>query len=142
MYRHFNINSDLLFNMFTSSGFLITKLINTNITMISQILYSKNVIKIIKRLSDHNWPPQICLTITGKLVDKGSVPIFKFSIAKRVKGNTFISNCNLHLREKAFIIRHLDDVTMLNKRSEVISKCRPINKQLLNRVKDDSNNWL
>ena len=74
-----------------------------------------------------------------KLVDKGAVPTIKFSIAKRVKGNTFINNCNLCLSEKAFIIRNLDDVNMLNKRSEFISKCRHINKRLLNRVKDDSN---
>ena len=31
---------------------------------------------------------------------------------------------------------------MLNKRSEFISKCQHINKRLLNRVKDDSNDWL
>ena len=74
-----------------------------------------------------------------KLVDNGAVPTIKFSIAKRVKGNTFINNCNLCLSEKAFIIRNLDDVNMLNKRSEFISKCRHINKRLLNRVKDDSN---
>ena len=74
-----------------------------------------------------------------KLVDKGAVPTIKFSIAKRVKGNTFINNCNLCLSEKAFIIRNLDDENMLNKMSEFISKCRHINKRLLNRVKDDSN---
>ena len=68
-----------------------------------------------------------------KLVDN------TFSIAKRVKGNTFINNCNLCLSEKAFIIRSQDDENMLNKRSEFISKCRHINKRLLNRVKDDSN---
>ena len=61
----------------------------------------------------------------------------KFSIARRVKSNTFIINCILFLSEKAFIIRNLDDVNMLNKRSEVISKCPYINKQLLNRLKDD-----
>ena len=74
-----------------------------------------------------------------KLVNKGVVPTIKYSIAKCVKGNAFINNCNLCLSEKAFIIRHLDDVNMLNKRSEFISKCRHINKRLLNRVKDDSN---
>ena len=63
----------------------------------------------------------------------------KFLTAKHVKGNTFINNCNLCLSEKALTIRNLDDVNMLNKRSEFISKCRHINKLLLNRVKDDSN---
>ena len=77
-----------------------------------------------------------------KLVDKSAVPTIKFLTAKHVKGNTFINNCNLCLSEKAFIIRNLDDVNMLNKRSEFISKCRHINKLLLNRVKDDSNDWL
>ena len=51
-----------------------------------------------------------------KLVDNGAVPTIKFSVAKRVKGNTFINNCNLCLTEEAFIIRNLDDVNMLNKR--------------------------
>ena len=47
-----------------------------------------------------------------KLVDNGAVPTNKFSVAKRVKDNTFIiNNCNLCLSEKNFIIRNLDDVT-------------------------------
>ena len=37
---------------------------------------------------------------------------------------------------------NLDDVNMLNERSEFVSKCRHKNKQLLNWVKDDSNDWL
>ena len=63
----------------------------------------------------------------------------KFSIARRVKSNTVIINCILSLSEKAFIIRNLDDVNMLNERSEFISKCQHKNKRLLNRIKDDSN---
>ena len=74
-----------------------------------------------------------------KLVDKGAVPMVKFSIAKRINGKTFTNTCNLSLSEKAFIIRSQDDKNMLNKRSEFISKCRHINRRLLNRVKDDSN---
>ena len=50
-----------------------------------------------------------------KLVDNGALPTIKFSIAKRVKGNTFINNCNLCLSENAFTIRNLDDVNMLKK---------------------------
>ena len=65
----------------------------------------------------------------------------KFSIGKCVKGKTFINNCNLGLSEKAFIKRNLDDRTMVNRRSEFISNCWDINKWLLNRVKDDSNDW-
>ena len=52
-----------------------------------------------------------------KLVDNGAVPTITFSFAKRVKDNTFINNCNLCLSEKAFIIRNLEDVNMLSKRS-------------------------
>ena len=80
-------------------------------------------------LSKYSW----------KLVDNGPVSTIRFSIAKRVKDNTFIKNCNLCLNEKAFIIRSLDDIKMLTKRSEFISKCRHKNKRLLNRVKDDGN---
>ena len=77
-----------------------------------------------------------------KLVDKGAAPTINFSIAKCVKSNTVINNYNLCLSEKTFIIRSLDDVNILNKRSEFTSKCRHINKRLLNRVKDDSNDCL
>ena len=88
---------------------LITKLINTNITMVSQILHSKNYENhktsfkhrshlTALDLSKHYW----------KLVDNGAVPTIKFSVAKCVK---------------AFIIRNLDDANILNKRSEFISKC-------------------
>ena len=74
-----------------------------------------------------------------RLVDNGAVPTIKFTIAKRVTGNTFINNCNLYLSEKAFIIRTLDDINMLDKRSEFVSKCQHVNKRLLKRVKNDSN---
>ena len=37
---------------------------------------------------------------------------------------------------------NLDDVNMTNKKSEFISKCRHKNKRLLNRAKNDSNDWL
>ena len=45
-----------------------------------------------------------------KLIDNGAVPTNKFSIATRVKRNTFIDNCNLCLIEKDLIIRNLDDI--------------------------------
>ena len=57
-----------------------------------------------------------------ELIDNSSVPTIKFSVAKCVKGNTFINNCNLCLSEKAFIKRNLDDVNMLSKRPETVSK--------------------
>ena len=74
-----------------------------------------------------------------ELKDKGAVPTVNFSIAKQVKGKSLINNCSLCLSKKLFIIRNLDDVNMLNKKSEFISKCRHINKRLLIKVKDDSN---
>ena len=73
-----------------------------------------------------------------ELKDKGAVPTVNFSIAKCVKGKSFINNCSLCLSEKLFIIINLDDVNLLNKKSEFISKCCHINKQLSIKVKDDS----
>ena len=74
-----------------------------------------------------------------KLVENSAVPTIKFSIAKSVKRNASISNCKLRLSEKVFIIRNLDGVNVLNKRSEFISKSRNINKRLFDRVRDYSN---
>ena len=54
-----------------------------------------------------------------------------FSVANLVKVNTFINNCHLFFSKKLFIIRNLDDVNMLSKSSEFMSKCRHINKRLL-----------
>ena len=47
-----------------------------------------------------------------KLVDNSAVHTIKFSIAKSVKGNTFINNCNLCLSKKPFIIKNVDDVNI------------------------------
>ena len=74
-----------------------------------------------------------------ELKDKGAVLTVNFSIAKTVKCKSLINNCSLCLSEKVFIIKNLDDVNMLNKKSEFISKFRHINKRLLIEVKDDSN---
>ena len=52
------------------------------------------------------------------------MPTVNFSIAKRVKGKSLINNCSLCFSEKLFIVRNLDNVNMLNKKSEFISKCR------------------
>ena len=49
-----------------------------------------------------------------KLDDNGAVPAIKFP---------FMNNCDLYLSEKAFTIRNLDDVNVLGKRSEFMSKC-------------------
>ena len=67
------------------------------------------------------------------------MPTVNFSIVKRVKGRSLINNCSLCLSEKLFITKNLDNVNMVNKKSEFISKCRYIDKRLLIKVKDDSN---
>ena len=101
---------------------------------------SRNGMKIIKSLLDIEYSTETDLAkYCWELKDKGAVPTVKFSIAKCVKGKSLINNCSLCLSEKLFIIRSLDDVNMLNKKSEFISKCRHINKRLLIKVKDDSN---
>ena len=74
-----------------------------------------------------------------ELKDKGAVATANFSIAKDVKGKSLSNNCSLCLSEKLFVMRNMDNVNMLNKKSELISKCRHINKRLLIKVKDDSN---
>ena len=70
-----------------------------------------------------------------ELKDKGALPTVNFSIATRVNGKSLINNCSLCLSEKLFIIRNLDNINMLNKKSEIISKCRHISKRLLIKVK-------
>ena len=74
-----------------------------------------------------------------ELKNEDAMPTVNFFITKRVKGKSLINNCSLCLSEKLFIIRNLDKVNMLNKKTDIISKCCHINKQLLIKVKDDSN---
>ena len=74
-----------------------------------------------------------------KLKEDGKSPSIKWSIVKRVNSTPNKSFCKLCLMEKLFIIKSLDDNNMLNKRSELISKCRHQNKTLLCNFKNDSN---
>ena len=62
-----------------------------------------------------------------------------FPVPNLAEINTLINNWYLCLNEKDFIIRNLDEVNMLSKRLEFISKSQHINKRSSNRVKDDSN---
>ena len=105
---------------------------------------SKNGMKIIKKSFRHKeYNTETDLTkYCSKLKDKGAVPTVNFSIAKLVKGKSLINNCSLCLSEKLFIIKILDNVNMLNKKSEFISKCLHINKRLLIKVKDYSNDYV
>ena len=62
-----------------------------------------------------------------------------FPVPNLAEINTLINNWYLCLNEKDFIIRNLDEVNMLSKRLEFISKSQHITKRSSNRVKDDSN---
>ena len=74
---------------------------------------------------------------------KGSYEIvMMFPVPNLAEINTLINNWYLCLNEKDFIIRNLDEVNMLSKRLEFISKSQHITKRSSNRVKDDSNDWL
>ena len=67
------------------------------------------------------------------------MPTVNFSIAKRVKGK-LINNCSLCLSEKLFIVRNLDNVNMLNKKSVYIKVSSLIKRLLIVKVlkvKDD-----
>ena len=74
-----------------------------------------------------------------ELKDQVAMPTVNICIAKHVKGKSLINNRSLCLSEKLSIIRHQDNVNMLNKKPEFISMGRHINKQLLIKVEIDSN---
>ena len=59
----------------------------------------------------------------------------KWSITSKVYGYANSLSCKLCLMEKYWIIKHFDDPSLSNKKSERISKCRYQNKILLMNVK-------
>ena len=59
----------------------------------------------------------------------------KWSIVERVNGNANSTRCNLCLTEKLWIINSINDENSLNKKSELISKRRHLNKVLSKSVK-------
>ena len=59
----------------------------------------------------------------------------KWTIITKVYGSPNPLLCKLCLTEKLWIINFTNDENMLNKKSEVISKCRHLNKYLLRNVK-------
>ena len=64
------------------------------------------------------------------------MPTLKWSIVKSVPSYSNISKkCLLYLHEKLEIINFEDQDHLLNKRSELISKCRHANKCLLRNYK-------
>ena len=62
-------------------------------------------------------------------------PIVKWSIVKRVNSETAANYYKLCLTETFFIIQSLDYKNFLNKKSELVNKCRYQNKLWLGNVK-------
>ena len=58
------------------------------------------------------------------LINQGISPIVKQRIVKKVNSKVSPNYCKLCLTENFFIIKSLDDCNLLNKRSELVSKCR------------------
>ena len=59
----------------------------------------------------------------------------KWKVITKVYGNPNPVLCKLCLTEKLWIINFINDEKMLNKKSELISNCRHLNKHLLRNVK-------
>ena len=60
----------------------------------------------------------------------------KYSIASKVSGNPSSIICQLCLTEKLWIIKFINNEDILNKKSELINKCRHLNNFLLANVKN------
>ena len=58
-----------------------------------------------------------------------------WKVVDKVYGNANLKMCKLCLIEKIWIINHINDNNMLNKKSEFINKCRHLKKFLLKHVK-------
>ena len=67
-----------------------------------------------------------------ELKDNGLTPNLKWSIVKEISSyNNITKTCNLCLYEKYVILNYPSQDDLLNKRSELVSKCRHQNKFLL-----------
>ena len=69
------------------------------------------------------------------LKNQGITPLVKWRFVKKVNSKVSPNYCKLCLTEKFFTIKSLDHCNLLNKRSELLSKCRHQNKLLLCNVK-------
>ena len=58
-----------------------------------------------------------------------------WKVVDKVYGNANLRMCKLCLTEKPWIVNHINDNNMLNKKSELINKCRHLKKFLLKHVK-------
>ena len=59
----------------------------------------------------------------------------QWRVVDRVYGNANSTMCKFYLTEQLWIINHINDNNILNKKSELIKKCRHLNKFLLRYVK-------
>ena len=60
----------------------------------------------------------------------------KWTIIAKVYGSPNLFLCKLCLTEKLWIIDFINDGTMLNKKSELLKRCRHLKKHLLRNVKE------
>ena len=66
---------------------------------------------------------------------QGTDLIVKWRIVNKVKSKVSPNCCTLCLTEKGFFVEFLDDLNLLNKRSELVGKCMHQKKLLLYNVK-------
>ena len=59
----------------------------------------------------------------------------QWKVVDEVYGNANSTKCKLCLTEELWIINHVNDSNILNKKSELINECRHLNKFLLKLVK-------
>lgn len=88
---------------------------------------------------DRNYPARTTITdYVWKMKDEqAEMPNIKWSIEKTAPAyNNISKKCILCLQEKINIIEHPDQKNLLNKRSELINKCRHANKFLLKNYKN------
>ena len=65
------------------------------------------------------------------LQSHGIIPNIKWRIVKKVNSVVSSNYCKLCLREKFYIIESLDNKNLLNTKSELVSKCRHQNKEMI-----------
>ena len=71
-----------------------------------------------------------------RLNKKGIEYAIQWEVLSHAKGLTKKRFCSSRLTEKFWLIKYLDDVNLLNKKLELISKCRHENKLMNSSVKD------
>ena len=69
------------------------------------------------------------------LKEENIAPIIEWEIPNKVYGNPKQNMCILCLTEKLWIINFIHDSNYFNKNSELVNKCKHINKCLLKNVK-------